>query len=358
MTTGKLRGAIVGFGFISGKGHYPAYLQRKDAEIIAVADLCEARREAALKAAREAGREIRVYATAGELLDAEKDLDFVDISTPPVDHAGIALRALERGLHVLCEKPLTATLDEARELLLAARDMRRVVFPCHNYKHAPVVKTVDELIASGEIGKVHGLTLNTYRNTHAKGVAEWKTDWRRDKKISGGGIAMDHGSHTFYLTFNWLGSLPTAVTAKMVKVSREWDTEDNFSCVLTYPIGYANAHLTWTAGCRKVIYTIQGSLGAITIDDDEVQVTRKPEGSTNGATRRFQIASHWGDASHVHWFNSMFDKFVGCMKNGDYVNSELKEAYHCIQIIQTAYESSRQGSRELELDTSFKFLET
>jgi len=342
----KLRGAIVGFGFISGKGHFPAYLERQDTEIVAVADICPARLEAALKLKPT----LRTYATAEALLDAEKDLDFIDISTPPVDHGPIAQMALARGLHVLCEKPLTATLEEARDLLLSAAKHRRVVFPCHNYKHAPVVKTVDDIIGSGEIGKVHGLTLNTYRNTHAKGVAEWKTDWRRDKKYSGGGIAMDHGSHTFYLTFNWLKSLPTAVTAKMVKISKEWDTEDNFSCVLTFPTGYANAHLTWTAGVRKVIYTIQGSHGAITIDDDDIQV------SSPSGVRRFSIASHWGDASHVGWFNSMFDKFVACVRNGEYVNDELKEAYHCIQIIQRAYESSNQKSRELELDTTFSFL--
>ena len=340
------RGAIVGFGFISGKGHFPAYQLRTDTEIVAVADICPARREAALAL----NPKLRVYESASKLFDAEKDLDFVDISTPPDQHGPIAQEALSRGLHVLCEKPLTATLPEARELLIAAKRARRVVFPCHNYKHAPVVKTVDEIIASGEIGKVHGLTLNTYRNTHAKGVKEWKTDWRRDKKISGGGIAMDHGSHTFYLTFNWLKSLPTAVTAKMVTIDKQWDTEDNFSCVLTFPTGYANAHLTWTAGVRKVIYTIQGSQGAITIDDDDIQVA-SPTG-----VRRFSIASNWADASHVGWFNSMFDQFRDCVVRGDYVNSELKEAYMCVQLIHRAYASSDDGSREVLLDTSLSFL--
>lgn len=351
MSTKKFRGAIIGFGFISGKGHFPAYQQRQDVEIVAVADVCGARREAFLAAGSKTHGQVRVYASADELFENEKDLDFVDISTPPVYHGPIAKEALKRGLHVLCEKPLTATLPEAKELLLAARDKRRVVFPCHNYKHAPVVKTVDDIIASGEIGKVHGLTLNTYRTTHAKGVQEWKTDWRRDKQYSGGGIAMDHGSHTFYLTYNWLKALPTAVTAKMVKISENWDTEDNFSCVLTFPTGYANAHLTWTAGVRKVIYTIQGSLGAITIDDDDVQV------ASQAGVRRFSIESHWGDASHVGWFNSMFDQFLDCVRRGEYVNSELKEAYHCIQLIHRAYESSNSGSRELSLDTSFSFLE-
>jgi predicted dehydrogenase len=132
-----LKGAIVGFGFISGKGHFPAYQKRDDVEIVAVADLCPAR----LEAARAVAPDARFYATWQELLEKEPALDFVDISTPPNVHAEIGLAALARGIHVLCEKPLTTTVAEARSLVDGARKHRRVVFPAHNYKHAPVVKS-------------------------------------------------------------------------------------------------------------------------------------------------------------------------------------------------------------------------
>src|SRR5438045_8246578 len=127
------------------------------------------------------------------------------MSTPPYAHCAIAHAALSSGLHVRCEKPLATTPTEAFRLLSRARSAKRVLFPCHNYKHAPVVRAIREIIDSGRIGRVRSLTLNTYRNTHAKGAMEWKTHWRRSKKYSGGGIAMDHGSHTFYLTFDWMG---------------------------------------------------------------------------------------------------------------------------------------------------------
>ena len=192
-----LKGAIVGFGFISGKGHYPAYLQRDDVEIVAIADLCPARLEIAKAAAPKA----RLYSSYSELLAKEPSLDFVDVSTPPSSHTEIALASLKRGAHVLCEKPLTPTVAEALKLVQAARAVRRVVFPAHNYKHAPVVKFAADTIRSGRIGTVRAVTLNTFRTTHAKGVPKWRTDWRRDKKTSGNGIAMDHGSHSFYLTF-------------------------------------------------------------------------------------------------------------------------------------------------------------
>src|SRR5580704_5600630 len=113
----QLKGAVVGYGFISGKGHIAAYLQRarerRDVEIVAVADLCEGRRHQA----QEALPGVRIYSDYQALLGSESGLDFVDISTPPCDHAAIAHAALDRGLHVLCEKPLTTSLADAKSLL-------------------------------------------------------------------------------------------------------------------------------------------------------------------------------------------------------------------------------------------------
>jgi predicted dehydrogenase len=358
--TDKLRGAVIGFGFISGKGHVPAYLQRsekqKDVEIVAVADICEARRALAKQTLPNA----RVYPDYQSLLAAEAGkLDFVDISTPPCDHATIAHAAFDRGLHVLCEKPLTTTLENARAMLEHAKKAKRVLFPCHNYKHAPVVKAIQEIIGTGQIGKVRSLTLSTYRNTHAKGVTEWNTHWRRERRFSGGGIAMDHGSHTFYLTFDWLGCYPTAVTAKMANQEPgRWDTEDNFSAVLTFPGGaLAHVHLTWTAGVRKVIYTLQGEKGAITVDDDELQIavqraTSGPDvgkGAVTWDVERRTIASDWMDASHTRWFNAMFDEFLGAIAAGAFAGKEAQDAYRCIDIITTAYRSAGDGCRELPL---------
>jgi predicted dehydrogenase len=359
----KLRGAVIGYGFISGKGHIPAYLERAragahggDVEIVAVADICEARRSAAQEALPKA----RIYADSKALLAAEAgNLDFVDISTPPCDHAAIAHAAFDQGLHVLCEKPLTTTLEDARSLLEHARRAQRVIFPCHNYKHAPVVRAIREIIDSGKIGKVRSITLNTFRNTHAKGVNEWKTHWRREHQYSGGGIAMDHGSHTFYLTFDWMGTYPTAVTAKMSNLEpAKYDTEDNFSAVLTFPNGVAHSYLSWTAGVRKVIYTVQGERGAITVDDDELQLATQvktdgpdvAQGAIRWNVEKRSISSDWMDASHVSWFNSMFDQFKTAIAKGDFVGKEARESYLCIQLISQAYKSAADGCRELPLE--------
>jgi predicted dehydrogenase len=343
-----MRGALVGFGFIAEKGHLPAYLDRsgRKVDIVAVSDISEGRR----RLAREMLPHAAVYGDYRAML-ASTELDFVDICIPPGHHAAVAHDALDRGLHVLCEKPLATSAEAAKAMLDHAAMAKRVIFPCHNYKHAPVVKQVRSIIDSGRIGRVTMVTLNTLRSTHARGVAEWRPDWRREHSLSGGGIAMDHGSHTFYLAFEWLGSYPTSVTAKMHTLG-PWDTEDNFSCSLVFPTGLASAHLSWTAGMRKVLYTISGDRGGVVVDDDSVETAvsvRDPSGATRWEIDRQAVASHWMDASHSTWFGTLFQDFCAAIDRREYVGREAWEAYLCVQLITTAYQSSARGSRELPL---------
>jgi len=345
----RLRGALLGCGFIVAIAEPNAARRAKAAQLVPGAVL---------------------YEDADQLLASEASrLDYVDIATPPYDHARLTHMALDKGLHVLCEKPMATTPADARSMLEHAMKAKRVFFPCHNYKHAPVVKAVKQVLESGLIGKVNLVTLHTFRNTHAKGVSEWRPDWRRERKYSGGGIAMDHGAHTFYLAFDWLGGYPTAITAKMTtpvpsEGTRTFDTEDNFSCTMTFPEGIASAHLTWTAGVRKVIYTIQGSHGAIRVEDDDVEVavmasrnaSSRDVNAAASASKRVtwelkkeQIASEWMDAGHSVWFRSLFDQFKGAIDAHEYVGREARDGLRCIELIATAYASAQDGCRELPL---------
>ncbi len=355
----KLRGAIVGYGFISSKGHMPAYQERikkhKDVEIVAICDICPER-----KLDVPAG--VRFYTDYQKLLAEESQLDFLDVSTHAADHHRIAKTALLKGLHVLCEKPLTTSIADAQDLIQTAMACKRVLFPCHNYKHAPVVNAIREVVNSGKIGKVRSITLNTFRNTHAVGTQEWKPDWRRFKEYSGGGIAMDHGSHSLYLTFEWLGGYPKSVTASAQNASYpKYDTEDSFSAVYEFDTGHANLYLTWTAGVRKVIYTIQGEKGALTVDDDHIQLAIKSLKDDVGSSHKadwsvenYNITSDWMDSSHVSWFNSMFDKFKTAILHNDYQNNEIMDAFACIQSIMKAYESIEKNSTKILIDNKFQ----
>jgi predicted dehydrogenase len=93
---------------------------------------------------------------------------------------------------------------------------------------------------------------------------------------------MDHGSHTFYLAFEWMNAYPTAITAHS-STRPGFDTEDEFGCTLTFPTGTASAHLSWTSGMRKVLYTIHGSRGAIRIDDEDLEIAIMEKGPGEAA---------------------------------------------------------------------------
>ncbi len=352
-----LRGAVVGFGFIAGQGHAPTYAKHmsngRAVEIVAVADICEARRQKAHARFPDA----RIYSDFRSMLAAEAGkIDFVDIATPPAHHAEIAHAAFDRGLHVLCEKPLAISAEQAAGMLKHAQDAHRVYFPCHNYKHAPVVKAVRDVLNQDLIGPLHLVTMQTFRNTHAKGVAEWRPDWRREHSYAGGGIAMDHGSHTFYLAFEWMKGYPNALTA-FASTRAGFDTEDEFGCTLTFPSGIVSAHLSWTAGVRKVLYTLHGSRGAIRIEDEDIELAVLEAGPgvvAPGSPGKWRFEkrvapSDWMDASHVGWFGSLFHEFQVAIAQQDFVGKDAREACLCIELIERAYRSAHDGSTLVDL---------
>ena len=324
----------------------PAYRANSEFEIVAVADVCAARRELAARALPHA----RIYADHESLLLHEAHrLDFVDITAPPYVHVPIARAALESNVHVLCEKPLATGVEGARALCALAEHRHRVLFPSHNYKHAPVIQAVRDALSTGLIGQVRMVTLATFRNTHARGVKEWNEHWRRQRKFSGGGIAMDHGSHTFYLAFEWLRSYPSSIVARM-NASDAGDTEDNFSAVLTFPTGIATAQLSWTAGVRKVIYTVHGDHGALRVEDDDIELSvLHPGPPTRWERSTRSVSSAWMDASHVGWFGSLFRSFARAMDEHRWVSSDTEDAVHCIEVIGAAYSSAAAHSREQAL---------
>ena len=348
----KLRGALIGYGFISARGHTPAYIARDDVEIVAVADVSSVRTNLAHQTLPQA----RIYTDFRRLLKHEAaNLDFADISTPPFDHAAAAHAAFAAGLHVLCEKPLACKVEDAFSLLTHARTARRVLFPCHNYKYAPAIKAIGKIIRSGHIGRVQSVFLKTLRNTYAKGVAEWNAHWRRDSRYSGGGIAMDHGIHNFYLAFEWLGAYPTAISAAMSNHDPDvYDTEDEFSATVSFPTGLAQIELSWTSDRREVMYVIKGDEGTITLANNRLSIDvfngRRNPHSTQTSQSNVEVRSidsDWADASHAAWFNPLFDAFLRSIANSKYAGKEAQEAVLCLQLISTAYQSARNGSRQL-----------
>src|SRR5262249_262705 len=128
-----LRGAIIGLGNVGRELHVPGGARRRGVEIVAANEADRARR---LLAAASLPR-ARWYESAEELL-AREPLDFIDICTPPSSHGPLVCQALERGLHVFCEKPLVVARDQLARVAALADTTRRVGPTRHHWLHAPV----------------------------------------------------------------------------------------------------------------------------------------------------------------------------------------------------------------------------
>jgi hypothetical protein len=338
-----LRGGIVGFGYIAENGHAPAYRACASRfEIQAIAETCALRRPLAQRAFPAA----KIYATCDEMLLAQR-LDFVDVCAPPSEHARVASAALAKGLHVLCEKPLALGTDQARAMTALASREKRVLYPAHSYRHAPVVRAVQSVIERGRIGAVNLVTMSTFRTGHAKGVREWHPDWRRDAQFAGGGVLMDHGPHTLYLAFDWLRSYPTRVSAWAESKSGV-GVDDEVSLAASFPTGRLRAHLTWNAGMRRVIYTLHGERGAMRVDDDELElVIRDRDGLAR--VERSKLPSEWSNAGHGPWFEGVLSDFSRAIRVGDWVSRETEDSVRAMESIAGAYDSSRQGGQARSL---------
>ena len=348
-----LRVALVGFGLVAERGHLPAYLASMRSggafRLVAVADVCAARRALARRLVPEA----HVYADHDALLAAEKGrIDVVDIASPPCDHAAIAAAALELDLDVLCEEPVAVSLDAAKQLFANARRRGRVLFPCHDRAYAPVATNVRRALDSGRIGDVRIVTLQTFRHTYTRGVAEWRPEWRRDHDIGGGGIMMDQGSHSFYLAFDWLRAYPSSVSA-MTSALRGGDTEDNVTCTMRFPGGrIATAYMTWTAGMSRALYTIHGERGAIRVEDEDIEVVTKKmgrDGVVGWETESAWLGADGMDASHPASFGSVLDELATAIAKRSVSSVHAEDALRSIEVIDAGYRSARLGGHEVPL---------
>ena len=147
----------------------------------------------------------RVYADWRELIAAEKGrIDFLAVCTPNDSHYAIAKAALEAGIDVMCEKPLSITLEEAAELERLARRRRRVLGIPFTYSGFPMVKLARELVAKGELGKIDKVVLEysqgSFRKIDFSKPLDKRNSWKMDPRRSGRScVVADIGVHGAHL---------------------------------------------------------------------------------------------------------------------------------------------------------------
>jgi predicted dehydrogenase len=197
-------------------------------------------------------------------LIARDDIDVVDICTPGDTHAEIAIAALAAGKHVLCEKPLANTVDEARAMVAAAAKAKAngIRALCgFNYRRVPAVAMMRQLVASGRLGVI--------RHVRAVYLQDWIVDpqfplvWRLQRDKAGSGALGDIGAHIIDLTQHVTAQNITGVSAITETFVKE------------RPLPAASSGLSASAGGGS-----DGRpLGQVTVDDAALFVARLDGGA-------------------------------------------------------------------------------
>ena len=153
-TSKKLRIGIIGCGWIA-EAHMDSYLRMPDVEIVAGADLIPGKAEAFFKKFGVEGAKTD-YASHKEMLDDESlALDAVSICTYNREHAGPAIYALQKGVHVMLEKPFTVTLDEALEVMKAEKESGKILSIGFQPRLDPNMQMIKKIVESGELGDIY-----------------------------------------------------------------------------------------------------------------------------------------------------------------------------------------------------------
>jgi predicted dehydrogenase len=136
-------------------------------------------------------------------MPADKRIDFVSIVTPNFVHFEPAMMALDKGFHVVIEKPITFTLEQAKELKAKVEATNLTLLLCHTYTGYPMVKQAKQLLTSGALGKIRKVYVEYpqgWLSTFLEGTGQAQASWRTDPKRSGKAGSMgDIGTHAFNL---------------------------------------------------------------------------------------------------------------------------------------------------------------
>lgn len=332
-----LRGAIIGLGNIAVRGHVPAYLTderlKSGTRIVAIMDVVEQNGEKAHEQVPGA----RFYTDLNTML-SEQEIDFVDICTPPHTHADYIRACAPRGIHILCEKPLTDGYASSVELASVLRASKIVFVPCHQYKYSPLWKSIHDIISAGKLGAVTLAQFNVFRMHADSGTAAWNPEWRLNKKQSGGGILVDTGAHYLYLAQYFFG-VPQKVTATLRTLKHEdYGVEDTAVVTLAYEDKLLQLNLTWAANHRANSVSIIGTQGALSYDGEKLMHT------TVGRSKEIPMPDISDKREYITWYAALFREFTQRVEERNYGDDLLNEALTVMKLLDLSYRGSERRS--------------
>jgi predicted dehydrogenase len=293
-------------------------------EVTAVADVID---DTARRRAAELGA--AAYTDFRQMI-LEADLDAVDICLPHQLHAEAILSAALAGKHILCEKPLCLTVEQANQVQQAVTTAGVTLMCAHNQLFLPAVITAKQLLDQGILGTVYEvrITDSFYNDFNPQNMG-----WRATAATSGGGELMDTGYHPTYLMLHLAGGSPVEATALLSRHRlRFMDSEDSAQVLVRFDNGIVG-HLatSWAydppPGTER--FSVVGERGSLHSDGTSLTVTLRGSGNQ---THDFEA---------VDTFVSEIGHFAECLRSGTRPLHTEREGIAVLCIILAAYEGAR-----------------
>ncbi len=338
----KIGYAVVGLGV--GKKHCAAAAASENADLVAICDLQQSR----LDEVKKMFPNVRTYTDFDEMLKCD-DIDIVSICVPSGDHAKLAVRALDAGKNILCEKPIDINVDAAMKIEEARLRSGKKVGVVHQNRYNADMAPVRDAVLSGKIGKLlfGDFTVKWFRTQKYYDEGGWRGTWAMD----GGGSLMNQAVHTVDLMQWLMNSDVESVTSKAAILNHEIETEDFTTSIITFKSGAVANFISTTCAYDAKFKTgimLYGSKGSIECNGDSLTTWSfmdAPDGEEEEMVNKY---SGNGTAAandptlcigHAHVVE---DIISAVLDNRDPDILPL-EAIKSVRIINAVYESSKTG---------------
>lgn len=344
---------VIGTGSISAM-HLQSYQKHANANLLAVCDLNE---ERARLAAEKYGA-TKVFTDYRELL-ADPEIDAVSICTWNNTHAEISIAALKAGKHVLVEKPLCRTVEEALRVQEAVKSSGKLLQVGFVRRYDPNAQMLREFADKGEFGEIYFAKASSIRRLGNPG------GWFSDIERSGGGPLIDIGVHVIDLCWYMMGRpKPVAVSANTYRKlgnrsnvrnlsfykAADYDAEKNTvedmaNAMIRFENGASllvDVSFTLHAKDNQQSVKLYGDKGGFEIDPEVVIVTEKHDTIINIQPQTDHKGFDFNSA-----FQSEVNHFIASIENGTQPLSPVEDGVEIMKILCGIYESAEKGAEVL-----------
>jgi predicted dehydrogenase len=324
-----IRFGLVGAGAIA-QAYAQAFERTSEAVLAAVADC---RMEAATAMAESAG--CASFASVDEMLD-EMELDALLCCTPPATHRDVCCLAVARGLHVLCEKPLSISSRAAEQMIDVAAAHEVQFTMASKFRYVDDVVRAKSLIDSGVVGDVV-----LFENVFT-GRVDMSRRWNSDPRVAGGGVLIDNGTHSVDVSRFFLGEL-VEVQAMEGRRIQDLPVEDTAKMFVTSRTGVLGSiDLSWSVSKELPYFiAIYGSGGTILVGWRESKYRRTGDAE-------WTVFGNGYDKFAA--FQGQLENFARAVHGREPLRVTPSDALASVQVIEAAYRSMARGGWEPILD--------